>query len=230
MTKTYVNTKAITRRERKAMMKKVRMIKKVQFFLFAVYIKTIKAKLGISVNTRDGNFEVTARAIYNGLLANVGGFYTPPFAQMAALNTAIITFTTEKQNVKDGVAGAEAAKKAAKKAVMVLLQKALNYINELCLDDQKNANEIITGCKMIVVNGKRKDKQELTVKPGLAAGEMLLYSLALRLDGKYIPATYYWQFSIDDGKTWEDLANTMEAKAVATGMLAGLPTLFRKRT
>ena len=195
-----------------------------------VNVPTIKGKLGYSFTAQDGVFLFNSRAIHSGLLANPGGYYTPPFSGMALLDTAIVNFDTAINDVRDGVRGAEGAKITTKKQLMKMLRKALIYINLLSMDDQTNAVEIITGAKMLVNKPIRVDKQNFSVKQGPGTGLIALSAKAIRVDRKYYKASYEWQFSIDNGRTWENLPVTTKAKTMAVGMLPGIATLFRMRS
>ena len=198
--------------------------------LAAVSLPVTKGKLGFGLLTADGDFIRKSKAIHAALLADAGGYYTVPFANLAALLTAIDDFETEMANMDAGVLGTPGAKNVAKRKVMKYLKKALNYINDLAFDQQLNSVEIITGSTMLVNMPITKDKQDFSVKHGLSTGEVLLAAKAVKFNGKYVTSSYEWQFSIDDGRTWENLPVTTIAKTVAEAMLPGIATIFRKRT
>ncbi len=198
--------------------------------LAVISVPIVKGKLGYEIGAQDGVFLFNSRAIHTALLADTGGYYLPPFSGMALLDTAINDFETAVNNVRDGVNGAEGAKMVAKRALMKMLKKALNFINDLAFDDQINAVEIITGAKMLVNKPIKQDKQDFSVKQGPGTGYVALACMAIRIGRKYYKASYEWQFSIDNGKTWENLPVTIKAKTIAFGMLPGIATLFRKRT
>ena len=120
-------------------------------------------------------------------------------------------------------------KKTAKTNLYGCLKDALAYVNNLAWN-QVDAAAIITGAKMVLKNSKTSVKQDFKVKQGKATGEALIISLALMLDGKYLKAMYYWQYSLDGGITWIDLPQTSKANTILIGMTAGLPAKFRKRT
>lgn len=199
-------------------------------FVLAVTMHIIRGKLGFTVNSKDSEVLFKSTAIQEALVLNTGGYYTPAFGQMALLGTCITTFSNSINNVNLGVLGAEGAKNTAKVNLMKVLKKALAYVNGLAEDDQANAVEIITGAKMVVIGVPSINKQDFAIKQGPGTGEVILTSLAVKVDGKYVKAVYEWQFSIDNGKTWEPLPVTTTAKTMATGMLPGIATLFRKRT
>ena len=156
-------------------------------------------------------------------------YYTPPFGALATLATAIATLQATIVDIEAGVLGAEAAKVDAKRDVMRLLKKALNYINDIAFDRQDVASEVITGARMLVNKPISQDKQDLKAVIGPGTGVVRLLAKALKYLSQYQKATYEWQFSIDQGSTWENIPFTHKAKVTVTGMLPGIETWFRKR-
>ncbi|MFI5218947.1 MAG: hypothetical protein ACHQNT_05605 [Bacteroidia bacterium] len=233
-------SKSITKRQREGMLRNapsmsVKTQRKYEkplrsFIMLIVSVKITRAKLGLSVNTRDGVFLLKARAIWQAITDDAGGFFAAtPFALLATLNTQNGALATEMQNVELGVMGAEGAKIAAKVAVKLTLDAAVDYVNGLARLDQPNAVEIITTANMQVANAPAVKKQEFAVKQGEATGEIKLASLAAKIEGKYVKASYEWQYSTDNGVRWISLDATVRAKTVSTGMEVDIKTLFRKR-
>ncbi len=236
MKKKYFN-KALTRVERKRLNRTKNTLQKAEagnfgplMVLLALTSRTVKGKLGFTITTADGIFLFNSEAIFNALTLNTGGYYSTPFNHLALLGTQNAAFASAISDVRLNVLGGEGAKKAAKKALKLTLDSALAYINELARTNQNNAVEIITGAKMMVIGDHSVNKQDFAVKYGDATAEVNLTALAEKVNGKYVKAIYDWQFSIDNGRTWENLPSTTKAKTIATGMLVGIATLFRKRT
>ena len=191
--------------------------------------RKIKGKLGFDLNTSDNSFLVKSRNIYDALDLNTGGYYTTAFADMPLLDTRIDDFEEAIDNM-GFVLGDEGAKTAAKGLLKETLDDALIYVNKICRNNQTFAVEIITGAKMEVAKSGNFEKPDFEVKQGNGTGTIDLISKAVKIDGHYVSTTYYWQFSIDNGKTWENLEETQVANTTATGMLVNIPTIFRKRT
>jgi hypothetical protein len=211
------------------------MSKKTQYryaaiICFAVVSRTVKGRLGFSLRTRDAAFLFAARAVFNGLTTNSGGFFTPPFSLLAALGTQATAFETAINNMSTGILGAEGAKQLAKKTLYITLLAALAYVNGIAYLNQPAAVEIITAANMLVVKVGSNKKQELTVKQGSASGEAKLFSIAATFNGKRVAALYDWQISTDGGITWNSLPSTVVAKTVATGLKTDIKTMFRKRS
>ena len=198
--------------------------------LFSSTAKTIKGKLGFDINTPDEKFLFNSQAIYTAIKTDAKGYYAAGFLKLGLLFSQNDLFKKAIDAMRQGGLGMEGDKNAIKLQLFRTLLAALAFINDTSNDDQVNAVAIITGAKMIVVKEKTSEKQDFTVKQGGATEEVDLISLAVKIGSKYVPAIYMWQFSIDGGKTWEDLEPTSVAHTTATGMLIGISTLFRKRT
>lgn len=198
-------------------------------FLAIIRVPIIKGNLGFSVNEKDGDFVIKSSAIHAAIFANTGGYYSPPFGALAALDTAISDLVLRIADVEARVYGSEAAKMVAKRDVMRLLKKALNYVNNIAFDNQVVAGEVITGAKCLVNKPRLGGKADLKAVNGPGYGVVRLFAKALKLNGKFLKATYEWQFSIDAGRTWENIPFTNKARTTVQGMLRGIETSFRKR-
>ncbi len=201
------------------------------FFAVVILGKKIKGRLGFSSNIADGNLILRALAVFEAITADTGGYYAAdPFAQLAQLGTLIGQFEVDCVNVKNGVLGAEGAKQFTKSQLMVVLDLGVAYINNLAYFDQDHAVEIITGAGMEVVNRGRFAKPDFYAKQGVVTGVVVLRARAPKNDaGKYMQATYFWEYSADNGTTWITLPSTLIAKLVVTGMPINILLHFRKR-
>jgi hypothetical protein len=145
--------------------------------ILAVLTRVIKAKLGFDINASDGVFLSKSEAIAAALAADVGGYFTVPFAQLALLVTQNAALDAAIQDVKLGVMGAEGAKLAAKAAVKITLGLALAYINGIAILDQTNAVEIITSASMMVIGTQERNKQDFAIQQSEDSGSIILRSL-----------------------------------------------------
>ncbi len=225
----------LTRKERKALIKSINDLLGFQknplymILLTSSSSITIQGKLGFDKGLKDADFLINAQAIFDALTVNISGFYTPPFVDMPKFQGCLKDFTNAIKNSKQRLLDSAAQKKTAKTNLYGVLKDALAYVNSLAWDNL-DAAAIITGAKMVVKANKTSKKQDFKVKQGLTTGEALIISLALMLDGKYLKATYYWQYSLDGGVTWIDIPQTSRANTTLIGMPAGVPAKFRKRT
>jgi hypothetical protein len=207
-----------------------RRFKNFVIFLMSGTTATIKAKLGFGIKTEDSLFLTKSQAVYAGLLANTGGFFTPAFLQMALLNTQNGDLATAIENMEAGVLGAEGAKKKAKNKVYATLKLALAYVNFLAANNQPDAVELINQAKMMVIGAPASNKQNMGAKYGLSTGEVILSTLAEKnAKGNYIKTSYLFQYSVSTVggiMIWIDLPTTTVAHLTVIGMSL-IPTSFR---
>ncbi len=203
---------------------------RIIILLASIILKTIKGKLGFNLQTRDADFLTKATAINSALMKDIGGYFSTPFVGMLLLQAQLKDYAQAITNAKNKGLGVGGAKMAAKTLLYGTLQNALGYINDLARLDQTNCVEIIEGAQMVVIGGKGHKKQDFSVTQGAASGEAALSSIAVKVDGKYVKATYYWQYSLDGGVTWIDLPDTQKSKTTLIAMKPGMPAKFRKRT
>ena len=222
---------SLSRRQRKQLVHDLKQLRilKTQLILIIATIRIIKGKLGFGKQMSDADFLANARAVLEALNLNTGGYFLPPFLQIALLTSQIVDFDNAITNSKVHMLGSFGAKQEAKTLLYGTLEAARDYINQLARNNQSAAMEIIEGAKMQVCGTKVSNKQDFSVKQGASTGEAILTSLAVFVDNKYYKASYDWQMS-PDGRTWTNLDSTQVAKTVVTGLTPGVPMKFRKRT
>lgn len=98
--------------------------------------KVIQGKLGFAKSMRDTDFSSKAKAIFDALTLNTGGYFSTPFADMALFEDMIIAFDASVQNVKLRVLGAGGAQKTAKTDLYGCLKNALAYVNSIAYNRQ----------------------------------------------------------------------------------------------
>ena len=233
--KKRVIKKQLSCNERKRLMKEAKELRAIQnqmhIILMAVSsVMILQGKLGFTKGQRDADFSVSAQAIYDALTLNTGSYYTPPFAQMAAFLNAITDYNTAIKNCEINVLGCIGAKKEAKTALYGILKNALSYVNNLAWNLQSAAEEIITGAKMHMKQTRVKDKPDFAVRQGSGTGTVVLDCIAVRVNAKYVKATYNWQYSEDNGVTWIAFPDTQAAKMNAEDIVVNVPLKFRKRS
>ncbi|MEI6487502.1 MAG: hypothetical protein WCP52_00995 [Bacteroidota bacterium] len=196
--------------------------------LFALSIITIKAKLGMP--TRETDFLKHSEDMQEAIKKNTLGYFSPAFARLNQWKTENENLDKAITDVTNRVRGAEGRKKNAKANLRVTLKLALAYINELALLNQAKANSIIEASLMVVIHRSARVVKDFTVKQMEATGSILLRSASAKIDGKYVNASYEWQYTTDDGVTWIALPTTInKAKTIAKDMVVGVATIFRKR-
>jgi len=204
----------------------------MQIILLAV-IWIIKAKCPMpEQNPRAYQLKSVSLASLQTL--NAQGYFIPPFPGLATMilnNTAMLTAIV-KFEAKNGTGSTEAVA-AAQAVVKISVDLLIVYVNQLCLADQTNALEIIEAAGMLSWKQKAKNtKPDFSVKQG-ASGEVILTSLAGKIDKTRVPTTYYWQYGLMVGTEliWYDLPETVNrCKTTALGMPINTIVSFRKAT
>ncbi len=185
------------------------------------------AKLGFTRKAADTTFYSKAKGIAAAIRLDVKGYYDPQFEYLDLLDRQLYSFLRSIVSIKLGGLGKVAKKNRLKYDLMGTLNGALGFINQLARDDGFNSEEIITGANLLVCGKRRNVKKELRAKQGLREDEIILYCIAEKVNGKYVDAVYYWQWSIDDGETWNNVDATDGATVIIPGMKR-TSTLFRK--
>jgi hypothetical protein len=194
----------------------------------AIIVRTIRGKLGLTIQTPDGEFLNKARAIFTALTNNTGSYYTPAFASLALIDSQADLFEDAIDDFMQGGLGTEAAKTEAKKVLLITLKAALAYINNIAYLDQEHAVEIIEGAAMHLVRIATSFKPDFQVRQGDVTGEVKLISRAARINNKLVKASYKWEYSVDNGVKWDSLGDTIVSRTTAEGMSVDVKTLFRK--
>src|ERR1035437_5899043 len=191
------------------------------------------AKCGMPKNARA--YQIKAKALAKAQTDDTFGFFTPAFPTLAIFIGLIggLLSAIENFDDKDGT-GNSATVNGAIDDCQVQVDALLTYVNGKCRANQLDALEIIAAAGMDPVKKREKDqKPDFQIKQG-ATGEIMLISLAGKIDKKRVPTTYYWQYGLKDAMgnwIWKDLPDTVGVcKTTATGMPTDQIVAFRKST
>jgi len=110
-------------------------------------------------------------------------------------------------------------------ALRSLLGRLKAYVQGVADDDPEHAGSIIESAGMSLWRAGAGAKAPFTVKAAEVDGSV---ELAVRAAAK--DATYLWQWSADDGKTWNRAPATRQTKTTVTGLPSGVMCLFRFRS
>jgi hypothetical protein len=105
-----------------------------------------------------------------------------------------------------------------------LLNRLKAYVQGVADDNIEHAVAIIESAGMSVAPKGSREKPPFAVRQGPVSGTVLLIARAIAK-----VATYFWQMSEDDGKTWIDLARTLSADTKVTDLVPGRTYRFRFR-
>jgi len=193
-------------------------------------IKLIKARCPMPRNYR--KFQLKAVKLAKAQTDDIFGFFSDPFDGLDQMIEDTGTLFTEIENYEanNGTGSLERVKRAIYE-VKLSVAALVVYVNKLCRADQENSLAIIAAAGMIQRKPRAKNtKADFSLKHG-ATGEIILISLAAKINGKKVTATYYWQYGlmIEGVLTWYDLPDTInQCKTTATGMPKNITVFFRK--
>ena len=190
-------------------------------------VAIIKGKLGMPRgDLKFWTISVDMQAI---IYTNASTLYTPVFAWLSLWKTQNAAFKAALDEITAGNVDGPGDKVTALSDLKKTLNLALAYINGLASANQRQAVTIIEGCLMVVIVKKERIPVDFTVKQLPATGSIKLQSASGKFEGKRVPSSYEWQYSVDGGKTWLPLPGTLKRTTIALAMAVNVSTLFRKR-
>ncbi len=209
-------------------------LKDERIIILSISLGYPKGKLGFKLKAADSTFYFKALAISRALSKDVKGYYAA-FKEIKLLTDEVELYAKSLREIGLGGLGKVARKNRCKQDLKGTLDKALNFINNLAAENPEHGIEIITGAKFKVCISRSGGKQLLRVKQTSTPGEVKLYGLAVKTDGKYVRAIYEFQYSTDGGKTWIGKIGDMKLYAQKPIMKIkklelGVDTLFRMRS
>ena len=119
--------------------------------------------------------------------------------------------------------GAAATRNTKRAALVTMLQSLRMYVQAIVDGNEENGPAIIQSAGMAVKKAAVRKPRVFAALAGAVSGTVKLVAPAA---GQR--ASYLWQSSTD-GKTWADLAMTVQAKATLTGQIPGTVLQFRYR-
>jgi hypothetical protein len=153
-----------------------------------------------------------------------GNAYFPsPSPALAKVSAAIADLQNAETATLARTKGA-AATRNAKRAVLVgLLQQLRSYVQGIVDGNEENAPAIIQSSGMAVKKAATRKPRVFAALAGASPGTVKLVAPSAGSR-----ASYAWQYSTD-GKTWIDLAMTLQARATLTGQTPGTVLQLRYR-
>ena len=124
---------------------------------------------------------------------------------------------------KTRASGTVAARNAARVVFLGCLDDTRGFVQHLADGDPENAEAIITGPSMSVRKAPVRAPRTFGVRQGSVSGQVHVFAPSA---GR---AAYEWQYSLDGGKTWQDVEPTLQSSTTISGLPAGTTVLFRHR-
>jgi hypothetical protein len=153
-----------------------------------------------------------------------GNAYFPsPSPALAAVSAAITDLQTAETATLARTKGAAATRNAKRAALVSLLQQLRTYVQTVVDGNEENAPAMIQSSGMAVKKTAVRKPRVFAALAGATSGTVKLVAPSA---GRRV--SYAWQYSAD-GKTWIDLALTLQAKTTLTGQTPGTVLQFRYR-
>jgi hypothetical protein len=147
-----------------------------------------------------------------------------PDTIITAYNAALGNYSTAETAAQTRAKGTIAARNAAKVVWLAAIHALKARIQQVADATPDQAEAIITSTTLAVKKVPLRQKQSFVAKYGATSGtvEVIAKAAAAR-------ASYDWQYSIDGGKTWVDVPNTLKAKTTISGLPVATTVEFRYR-
>jgi hypothetical protein len=165
---------------------------------------------------------VLAKAIVERMDGNP--YFPHPVPPLAQVKIATDVLREAEAVSQSGMRGTKEVRNAAHRDLRSLLTRLKAYVQGVADDHPENAVAIIESAGMSVQPKGPKAKPTLAARNGRTQGTVLLTAKAVAK-----VATYHWQMSEDECKTWIDLPKTMQAKTKVSNLVPGRTYWFRFR-
>ena len=199
-----------------------------QIILFATAsVAVIKAKLAMSRGEWD--YLADSRAMQDAQQQNELGYFSPPFTLLGIWKGQNDEFEKALQMIQQGKKGGAGEKKRTWGKLKGTMNKALAYVNGLCIDDQEHAEAIIGAALMQMTNTKSRVTSDITVTKGKTAFTLIVKCPAAKINSNDVAATYEKAYSSDGGATWIPLLSIPRCKIQTPVLAANVPVVCRSR-
>ncbi|HEX8791494.1 MAG TPA: hypothetical protein VF765_11130 [Polyangiaceae bacterium] len=153
-----------------------------------------------------------------------GNAYFPsPAPALAAVSAAITDLQNAETAALARTKGAAATRNAKRAALVSMLQQLRTYVQTVAETNEENAPAIIQSAGIAVKKTATRKPRVFAALAGAVSGTVKIVAPSA---GRRV--SYAWQYSTD-GKTWIDLALTLQAKATLAGQTPGTVLQFRYR-
>jgi hypothetical protein len=169
-----------------------------------------------------GDFIAYATRIVAAMTGNP--LFPTPTPALAALTAAIVDLQNAQTAALARTNGAATTRDEKRAAVVVMLRQLRGYVQSIADATPENGASIIQSAGMAVRKTPVHAARVFGAKPGTVSGSAHLTTVVAARR-----ASYEWQYSLDGGKTWIDVAGTLKASTTVTGLPAGTAAQFRSR-
>jgi hypothetical protein len=150
--------------------------------------------------------------------------FPTPNPTLAALTAAIVDLQNAQTAALARTQGAATTRDEKRAAVAVMLRQLRSYVQSIADATPENGASIIESAGMAVRKTPVHAARASGAKQGPVSGSAHLTAVVAARR-----ASYEWQYSLDGGKTWIDVAGTLKASTTVTGLPVGTAVQFRSR-
>ena len=169
-----------------------------------------------------GDFIAYATRIVAAMTGNP--LFPTPTPALAALTAAIVDLQNAQTAALARTQGAATTRDEKRAAVAVMLRQLRSYVQSIADATPENGASIIESAGMAVRKTPVHAARASGAKQGPVSGSAHLTAVVAARR-----ASYEWQYSLDGGKTWIDVAGTLKASTTVTGLPVGTAVQFRSR-
>jgi hypothetical protein len=185
---------------------------------------TTKAHRSLAVLALPKRINVLITYADNVVGRMTGNAYFPsPSPALAAVSAAITDLQNAETAALARTKGAAATRNAKRALLVSMLQQWRQYVQSVVDGNEENAPAMIQSAGMAVKKTATRKPRVFAALAGATSGTVKVVSPSA---GHRV--SYAWQYSTD-GKTWIDLAMTLQARATLSGQTPGTVLQFRYR-
>jgi hypothetical protein len=143
---------------------------------------------------------------------------------ISAFGAALLKYGAAETASQTRAKGTIAQRNADKVLFVGALHALKARVQQVADANPDQAEAIITSTGFSVKKSGGRQKQTFIVKSGATSGSVHVIAKAVATR-----ASYEWQYSLDGGKTWVDVPNTLQAKTTIFGLPVATMVEFRYR-
>ena len=149
--------------------------------------------------------------------------FPSPTPALATVSAAISDLQTAETATLARTKGAAAIRNAKRATLLILLQQLRMYVQSVVDGNEETAAAVIQSSGFALKKTPTRKPRTFAALAGAVSGTVKLVAPSA---GRRV--SYAWQYSAD-GKTWIDLALTLQAKTTLSGQTPGTVLQFRYR-
>jgi hypothetical protein len=150
--------------------------------------------------------------------------FPTPDPAISAFSDALTKYSAAETAAQSRLKGTVAARNAARVVFLGAIHALKARIQSVADANPEQAEAIITSTTLSVKKTTIRQKQTFAVKYGPTSGTVHVIAKAAGAR-----AAYEWQYSLDAGKTWVQVPNTLQAKTSISSLPVATTVEFRYR-